>query len=248
MTNLQSDLYAAFDKAPEPVAQFLMWLVDAYGAACPPRVLDVGCGPGRMLREFDRLGWRAVGMEPDPDFLEKAEEFERQSEPVDVRPGGFNDIHDVEAFDLIASINGPFSYLLTVEERVDALRRMYRALKPRGVMFLDIANFLWMLKNYDEFREQAVSINGHASRRIQHYRVDFNDHIWIQIDEFQYEAPSEGPVRISKTHRCAIITQPELRYFLKQTGFTDIRTFNGYDSRQNEPLTGHDFLIAAQKP
>lgn len=248
MANLQSKLYDAFDKPPEPAAQFLKWLVDAYGAPCPPRTLDVGCGPGRMLRELDRLGWPSVGMDPDPDFLEMARELDEASDPVEVRPGGFLDIEDHEAFDLIVSINGPFSYLLTVEERADALRRMHRALRPGGVLFLDVANFPWLLKNFEEFREQAVSIGGMPARRIQHFRVDFHDHVWVQIDEFQYEDPEEGPMRIAKEHRCGIITMPELRFLSRQAGFVEPQTFNGYESRQSEALTGHDMLFAAQKP
>jgi SAM-dependent methyltransferase len=30
------------------------------------RLLDVGCGEGQYLRRFDRLGWRAQGVDPDP--------------------------------------------------------------------------------------------------------------------------------------------------------------------------------------
>jgi len=248
MTNLHSDLYAAFDKDPEPVTQFLMWLVDAYGAPCPPRVLDVGCGPGRMLRAFRDRGWEAVGLEPDADFLARADDENGSSEGVEVRPGGFNDIDDVNAFDLIVSINGPFSYLLEVEERVDALRRMHRALRPGGVLFLDIANFVWLLKNFQEFRETSKPFRGLSARRIQHFRVDFHRHVWTQIDEFEYEKPDEAPVRLSKSHHCAILTLPELQYFLRQEGFIELRTFNGYESRANEPLTGRDMLVAARKP
>jgi SAM-dependent methyltransferase len=248
LNRLSGELYDAFSKDTEPVTTFLKWIVDAYGAPCPPRVLDVGCGTGRILREFDALGWSTVGMEPDPDFLVEAKSVDKASEPVQVRPGGFNDIDEREAYDLIVSIDGPFSYLLTVDERADALRRLYAALRPGGVLFLEIANFLWMLKNYEEFKESSGKIGDRVVRRTQHYRFDVSDHIWTQIDEYRYDDPQLGPLNISKTHRCAIVTQPELRYFLKEQGFEDIRTFPDYHAREDAPLTGHDFLITAQKP
>ncbi|MDX9972283.1 MAG: methyltransferase domain-containing protein [FCB group bacterium] len=248
LNRLNGELYDAFSKDTGPVTEWLKWIVDAYGVACPPRVLDIGCGTGRVLREFDRLGWETVGMEPDADFLAEASKVDAESEPVEVRPGGFNDLAEREAYDLIVSIDGPFSYLLTVDERVEALRRAFEALRPGGVLFLEIANFLWMLKNYQEFRETTSNIGDRAVRRTTHYRPDFDQHIWTQIDEYRYDDPEIGPVNISKTHRCAIITQPELRYFLKQQGFREIRSFPDYRAREEGPLTGHDFLIAAQKP
>lgn len=248
MRRLHGALYDAFAKDTADVTGFLKWLVDSYGLPCPPRVLDVGCGTGRVLREFDRLGWQTVGMEPDPHFLVEAAEVDRQSEPVEVRSGGFNDIDEAGAYDLIVSLDGPFSYLLDVGDRIDALRRAHRALRPGGVLFLEIANFPWMLKGFEEFRESASTIGDRPVRRTQHYRVDFNEHVWGQIDEFQYDDPELGPLRIAKEHRCAIITQPELRHFLRAQGFQNIRTYSGYDARQEGPLTGHDFLISAQKP
>lgn len=248
LRRLNAELYDAFGKDAGPTTAFLQWMVDSYGLTCPPRVLDVGCGTGRMLREFDRMGWNAVGMEPDVDFLAEAEGFDRQSKPVDVRPGGFNEIDESDTYDLVVSIDGPFSYLLTVKERAEALGRIYCALRPGGVVFLDIANFLWMLRHFEEFRESSAPLHGRAARRIQHFRLDFHEHLWTQIDEFQYDDPEIGPVRLSKTHRCAIVTLPELRHFLYGTGFDDIHTYASYDARESQPLTGHDFLISAQRP
>lgn len=248
MNNPQSDLYTAFDKPPEPVSAFLKSLARAYTLEEPLHVLDIGCGPGRMLREFARMGWTARGLEPDPDFFAEAQDYDLNPGRVDVEQGGFGDLDDEHTYDMVVSINGPFSYLLTVEERVDALERIWRALKPGGVVFLDIANFLWLLKNYSAFRETSVPFGDGAAKRVQHFRIDVHNHVWTQIDEFQYVDPEEGPLSITKTHYCAVITLPEMRYLFRQQGFTDVRTYDSYDSPVPGELTGHDFLISAQRP
>lgn len=45
-------LHAAFDSDPTPIVDFLVWLAGDVAGAFPPRVLDVGCGVGRLLPSF----------------------------------------------------------------------------------------------------------------------------------------------------------------------------------------------------
>lgn len=48
---------------PDQLAARAMYF-DAPGKGA--RLLDVGCGEGQMLRRFQRLGWHAEGVDPDP--------------------------------------------------------------------------------------------------------------------------------------------------------------------------------------
>lgn len=45
-----------------------------------------------------------------------------------------------------------------------------------------------------------------------------------------------------------IIPFPELAYGLQRSGFSDIRTYASYESRQAEPLAGKDIMVSARKP
>jgi 2-polyprenyl-3-methyl-5-hydroxy-6-metoxy-1,4-benzoquinol methylase len=66
--NLPSQLYSVFSPKPGTVMSFIQWLTHSYWLGKNLRVLDVGCGPGKMLPEYARLGWRVVGLEVDADF------------------------------------------------------------------------------------------------------------------------------------------------------------------------------------
>lgn len=52
-------------------------------------------------------------------------------------------------FDMVIAINGPFYYLLLVEERIQALNNVFDSLKPGGIVFLDLANFVYYLANFN---------------------------------------------------------------------------------------------------
>lgn len=141
------------------IADFLKRLLVGYGlnADGPVRFLDAGCGLGRMFHKLAAdFRWHVTGMEPDPDYYResvKAANELRQSRPeahvsISTDPSSFATMNSMDPhtrFDMIAAINGPFYYLLTPAERLRALRNMFAALVPGGVMLLDMANFQYLL-------------------------------------------------------------------------------------------------------
>lgn len=246
MTNWQSKLYdSAYPGDAASTRAFLQWLAADYGLPEVPHVLDIGCGTGRMLREFAGMGWQATGMEPDMHYYLTALSAFQGQEQISVLPGGFAEIEAQATYDLIASINGPFSYITAVNERVDALRRSFAALKPGGVLFLDGPNFLWILKHYRDPLENEMVVDGKSVRHISKHEFDFHYGRWIHTDQF-YVDLARPP--IVKVNEMAIISPAELLYFVEQQGFTDIRTFNSYDARSSENWQSGRLMLAAQKP
>jgi SAM-dependent methyltransferase len=73
-------------------------LVDALLGGPPARVLDAGCGTGRVAIELDRRGYETVGVDVDPALLERArakapalawQEADLASLPADAAGGPF---------------------------------------------------------------------------------------------------------------------------------------------------------------
>lgn len=248
MSNLRSELYSAFyDSDLAPIVEFMKWLASAYGVSHPPQILDVGCGPGRMLSEFAQLGWKTMGMEPNPDYFRQASKVAEAFENVNLQVGGFGDIEAVEQFDIVAAINGSFYYLLKIEERIDALCRIFQALKPGGILFLDMANFLWILNNFRSRVERTATVRGQRVNLVAHHEVDFHQCIFTSVEEFWWDNPIDGEVKITEISKFAMIGLPELLYFIRKQGFIDIRTYNSYKSRVSERITGSRLMVSAQK-
>src|SRR4026209_1496775 len=99
MENLPSDLYDAFSPDPGPAVEFVKWLKESYRIPGKKiNVLDVGCGPGQSLKEYARLGWHVVGLEPNPDFYAEAKALAEETEQIEAQLGGFNDIQGLDRF------------------------------------------------------------------------------------------------------------------------------------------------------
>ncbi len=97
------------------------------------RILDVGCGPGRLLRSLRDQGWDAHGV----DFSPVAVEHAKTKHGLEVKLGelaaaGYPD----SFFDVVV-----FSHSLEhVYNPVDTLREAHRILNPAGLLLIYVPN------------------------------------------------------------------------------------------------------------
>ena len=244
-------LYAAFDSDPTPIVEFLAWLLPSYGLeASAPRVLDVGCGPGRLLAPLADRGWHVRGMEPDPGYRSYAAKIAVQHPGVSVAAGGFADIgttlSEASAYDLIVGVNGSFAYLLTPRERSEALARCHAALRPGGVLFIDLPNMLRILFEYAAPKAQERHTEGRHIRLERRHEVDYQRATFTTLERYVVREPDGSSWETRQVHPYAITTWPELELALYNASFDDLRTYTSYAARTIETLGSGRMLFAAR--
>jgi SAM-dependent methyltransferase len=112
------------------VSQNVAALLAAIEGSPPFRILDLGCGPGRDLVSFHRLGHAPVGLDACPEFVDMA----RRLAICEVW------LQDMLALDLPAGhFDGLFANAVLFHVPREALPRvlgdLWRALRPGGVLF-----------------------------------------------------------------------------------------------------------------
>jgi ubiquinone/menaquinone biosynthesis C-methylase UbiE len=142
-------------------------------------------------------------------------------------------------------VNSPFAYLLHLQERQDALSRLYRALRPGGVLLLDMIHFPWFLKHYRPAQEAILTApDGAMIRRVIQHHFDWHENIFTHTDIFY----RNGQLLTTHSHRMAMLDPRTIRDLLEQSGFQEIRTYNSFGARQQERLRGGRMILTAQKP
>jgi SAM-dependent methyltransferase len=96
----------------------------------PFTILDFGCGPGRDLRTFRKLGHTAIGLEGTPEFVAMA----RADSGCEVWQQDFLKLQlPPEHFDGVFA-NASLFHVPT-QEVPRVLRQLHAALRPGGVLF-----------------------------------------------------------------------------------------------------------------
>jgi ubiquinone/menaquinone biosynthesis C-methylase UbiE len=109
------------------------------------RILDAGCGTGKMLVELEAFAQRPpFGF----DFSAEALKFLRLRDVANILQASTTDVPFQSAsFDLVTS----FDVLCQLPGEADqlALREFHRVLKPGGMVYVRLPAYPWMFANHD---------------------------------------------------------------------------------------------------
>jgi SAM-dependent methyltransferase len=97
------------------------------------RILDVGCGPGKVLRVLRDQGWDGYGV----DFSPVAVEYARNEHGLNVTLGNLFEAAYKDAFFDVVVFNHSLEHMYNP---VETLREVYRILKPGGLRLINIPN------------------------------------------------------------------------------------------------------------
>ncbi len=125
------------DERSEAEVALLVRLLDL---ATPLKILDLACGFGRHANRLARLGHTVTGVDWMPGFLDLArQQAAAWGVNVDYRQGDMREIAFDGEFDRVLLFFTSFGYFDDAEN-VRVLAHMARALKPGGMLGIDLPN------------------------------------------------------------------------------------------------------------
>ena len=103
----------------------------------PGRILDVGCGTGVFLEKALMAGFDVAGIDVAPEMVSiTANRIGKER----VRAERMQDLDEAIAYDGIVSLSWSFNYVQSFAEAHNVLERVFRALRPKGRLILQIAH------------------------------------------------------------------------------------------------------------
>jgi SAM-dependent methyltransferase len=141
----QSDLawvhHVGYSQHVERVCPGIVQLLRERALAPGARVLDVGCGSGLLARKLRDAGYAVQGVDASPAMVELARSHEPSADfqvvrlPTGRRPGSEGAL---PASDAVVSTGHVLNYLGTRARIAQALAELARAVRPGGLLALDL--------------------------------------------------------------------------------------------------------------
>ncbi|UCF06234.1 MAG: class I SAM-dependent methyltransferase [bacterium] len=120
-------------------ADFIEQIVEKHCSSLGNVILEPACGTGRMLREFYRRGYRAIGFDNNPSMVAFAKRFKpRNRKRYNVTPGEMSDFNYKQGVDAAFCLFGTFRYLLNDTEAKGHLRSIRKSLRKGGIYILGL--------------------------------------------------------------------------------------------------------------
>jgi SAM-dependent methyltransferase len=112
------------------------------------KILDLGCGQGRISIPLSQKGYTVTGFDGSPELfaaaLRRADEVGTE---VQLIHGDMRELDFDSEFDAVINLGTAFGYVEKEEEDLNILRRVRNALKPGGYFLQDTENREMKLKN-----------------------------------------------------------------------------------------------------
>ncbi|MFC1842884.1 class I SAM-dependent methyltransferase [Candidatus Dependentiae bacterium] len=104
------------------------------------KILDVGCGYGRITIPLAKIGYLIEGIDISPNLLEEAKKQARREDiKIAFKIGDMCNLpYKDESFDVVICMWSSFSYMLTKQDQIEAINQMYRVLTKNGILIIDL--------------------------------------------------------------------------------------------------------------
>jgi ubiquinone/menaquinone biosynthesis C-methylase UbiE len=228
--------YSSFDEwgrlDREPLEFTINWHFMKQHLPPSGSVLDNGAGPGKYSVELAKLGYHVTLSDITPKLVEVAREKASHLDLMD----NFNGFHVLDAMDLkgiqdetfdASLMLGPLYHLQQEDERIKAVKELYRVTKKNGIVFVAfqtrIRMLLMSLQNPQFWKpnDTMESINQFYDDGIFNHsdKGRFTGAYYFDVGEIQPFMESNGFKTmdlIGSTHIGAILTREQQQYWAEQ--------------------------------
>jgi len=225
--------------------EFFKFAFENYAGIKVTKILDVGCGTGRHYVPLTQAGYEVTGLDPSENMLSK---LRIKLEKANIKPCiVVKDMREIDfdaQFDAVICMNSAFLYLLTDDDILKTLKAFNRALNNGGLVIIDIMNFLSLL---DRFREEVVGRqikDGVVCETAIKHSVENVPAIWNH-DEFGIINDNGTEITYHEQHRLRMVNYNEMKRFLKDAGFQNIKCFSEFTDREEAKTNARRLILVA---
>lgn len=232
-------LAEVYDISDDPYPEERAFFLDLAGEG-PTRVLDLGCGVGKLALGFAEAGHGVIGVDPASAMLDVAR-AKPGSDKVRWISGTAQEVRLGEHFDFIIMTGHAFQVMLSDEDIRGCLETMKQHLAPGGHIVFDTRNpaLDWVARwderpvtTWDLGEDGTVSISTHVMDRSE-ARISFEHH-------FQFRDET-----LTSSSMLRFTSRAEVAVFLEHAGLSVEACYGDWDLSAFDPKVSPEMIFVA---
>ena len=241
------------NEQPEALASqtemdFITW---AFSTLCPrpvKAVLDVGCGKGRHLVPLAEAGYQVTGVDHSPEMLAdcQARLAQRGLRAQLIQ----QDLEQLELdgqFDALICMDTVLGYLIDTPRILSALSRFRRALRPQGLLLLDLWHIFSQWPLFGQTFSHELEKGSLHVQWTEH--AEYEPFSSILSTEYNGTWTEKGVAHtFHHLDRLRAMTAGEVQAYLREVGFEQIAAYPGYTRTEADLTESEVLLFTALRP
>jgi len=193
------------------------------------KVLEIGCGTGRIYLELLKEGVNAYGIDLSPAMLSSLnKKAKKLGLKTKIKKADMRDFNLRDKFSLIIIPFKAFLHIFTAEDQIKALKNINKHLLLNGKLIVNffLPNYRLMASNYGRHIKRTIKTKSGKLLLIdKSYFVDEPN----QIIEFKHTLLKNNKKIWSGKLRLALIYKKEFELLLKIAGFKKWEVYGGFN-------------------
>lgn len=211
-------------------------------ASTGPTLLDVGCATGELCGALAARGFQPTGVDLTPGFIQAAR---RKYPQVPFLVGDMRRLRLRASFHVLTCLGTTFLYNVRNEDLTATLASFHRALRPGGVLLIDVVNAMAFIQARPfrrTFEHRFRLGNVQATATLEHTVLEEAQGFTEQVT---WRVEGRRPRRDPRSTFRMLFPQ-EARHFLEGAGFQDVKILGDFRLRARR-LEGPRMLLLARK-
>ena len=202
------------------------------------KILDLACGSGEYSVSLAHLGYEVTGIDISTSMIEYAKDKAfRESVKVDFHVDDMLNLSSYDTYEGIICIGNSLVHLNTDVEVLEAVMKMYRALKKGGTVVIQVINYDLILEKKLPGLSTVTNEQYSFYRNYEydgskiHFKTRLTDGLRVFVDE---------TLLLPLKHQTLI-------GFLQKVGFSEVNTVGGFSHNSFDLKEDITYVVTAKK-
>lgn len=232
----------------------------SYAKETTGKILDLGCGTGRILIPIAKLGKEIIGIDNSEYMLEICKnkirkELNSKASKITLIKANITNFEFDEQFSLVIIPFGPFNYLNNVSEQINCLTCINRHLNSEKVLVFDI----WYPNNYELIKSEhgyyvvknqpyfKMPDGRKVQWGIKNKSVDYNKQLIFEEMYYNINYPNGKKEKLIYPSSIRYFYRYEIEHLLAFTGFKINKLYSDFNKCEFGKKYPSELIVEAIK-